>query len=101
MIGDVRACGLMLSIELVKDPRTKEPYSSDHIKSLETDIAMLGLLLSARANQLQLMPPLIIAEPIAAEIVRIIGRALDPNPVVKLANKSLMLKEFASSKTKP
>jgi adenosylmethionine-8-amino-7-oxononanoate aminotransferase len=98
-IGEVRGRGLMWAIELVKDRRTREPYTVKETHDIFIDIAMAGLLISARANQLRMLPPLIIDEALADEMVRIIDRGLDMHFTSVVAKKMRMLKEFVVSKT--
>lgn len=98
LIGDIRVYGLMVALELVKDRRTRAPYSEKATHNLMNEMAFMGLILSARKNQLRLMPPLVIDQKIADEILQIIDRALDSSPAVKLAIQSRMAKEIAISK---
>jgi len=101
MIGEVRGKGLMLAIEMVKDRQSKIPITHEEANNLNVDIAILGLVLSALKNNLNLMPPLILNESLADETVRILDRALSSNLLVKLANKGQIVKEFLTSKIRP
>jgi putrescine aminotransferase len=101
VIGDVRGKGLMLAIELVQDRESKMPIAPKASYNLSNEIALLGLLFSTLKNNLCLLPPLILDESLAGEIVRIFDRAFSRNPLVKLGNKSQMLKEFILSKIRP
>jgi adenosylmethionine-8-amino-7-oxononanoate aminotransferase len=100
-IGEVRGRGLMLAIELVKDRQTKEPLTAKELHDLAVDAALLGLLVSTRVNQIRLVPPLIMDEALADEMVRIIDRALDKHFSAAVGKKARMLKEFAAWKTRP
>jgi adenosylmethionine-8-amino-7-oxononanoate aminotransferase len=60
-IGEIRQCGFMVGIELVKNRTTREPYPLEqrigHHVALET--RRRGLLLRPIGNVIVLMPPLI------------------------------------------
>ena len=61
-VGDVRGMGLMQAIELVKDPKTKEPDPASANKILEA-ARKRGLLLGKGGtfgNVLRIAPPLIV-----------------------------------------
>jgi 4-aminobutyrate aminotransferase-like enzyme len=100
-IGDVRGHGMMIALELVKDRRSKQPFTAKETYNLTVDLALLGLVLSNHANNLGLMPPLIIDETLADEIVHIIDRGLDKGFVEQLGMKARMLTEFTASKLRP
>ncbi|MFC2083114.1 aspartate aminotransferase family protein [Candidatus Bipolaricaulota bacterium] len=97
-IGDVRGRGLMIGIELVKDPRTREPLSEKESFNVVLDLATLGLLVYSRRNIVGLLPPLIIDKAIADEMVAAIDRALDTGMKANIARKARLAKEFAASK---
>lgn len=63
-VGDIRTCGLMTGIELVKDPATKEPYPFEmrmgHRVTLEA--RRRGLIVRPLGDTLVLMPPLSITD---------------------------------------
>jgi alanine-glyoxylate transaminase / (R)-3-amino-2-methylpropionate-pyruvate transaminase len=62
IIGDVRGRGLMLAIEMVRDPWTKEPAVEETAELFETTREM-GLIMSksgAYKNVLRMVPPLCI-----------------------------------------
>lgn len=101
VIGDVRGKGLMLAIELVKDRQSKVPITPNEASNVSVDTAVLGLVIAMLKNNLTLFPPLILDESLADEIVGILERALSRNPLVKLANKGQLLKEFFASKIRP
>jgi adenosylmethionine---8-amino-7-oxononanoate aminotransferase len=60
-IGDIRQCGFMAGIELVKDRSTREPYPLEgrigHRVAMEA--RRRGLLLRPIGNVIVLMPPLV------------------------------------------
>jgi adenosylmethionine-8-amino-7-oxononanoate aminotransferase len=71
-VGDIRVCGLMTGIELVKDPQTKEPYPSElrlgHRVTLEA--RRRGAIVRPLGDTLVLMPPLSITD---AELEDLVG----------------------------
>ncbi len=98
IIGDIRGCGLMIGIELVKDRVSKIPLSSEEVFDHVLDSAVMGLLTYIKGNIFGLFPPLIIDKSIADEIVSILDKALNNSITAKLARKARLVKEFASSK---
>ncbi|MEE9611209.1 MAG: aminotransferase class III-fold pyridoxal phosphate-dependent enzyme, partial [Desulfatiglandales bacterium] len=62
LIGDVRGLGLMLAIELVKDPKSKEPASGERDKALMKAFESGILLLGGGSSTLRIAPPLVIDE---------------------------------------
>jgi adenosylmethionine-8-amino-7-oxononanoate aminotransferase len=70
-VGDIRQCGYMVGIELVKDQRTRAPYPPaqriGHQVTLEA--RRRGLLLRPLGNVVVLMPPLITS---AKELTRMV-----------------------------
>ncbi len=98
IIGDVRGKGLMIGIELVKDRVTKEPLSDTETFDIVLNCTALGLIVSYRTNALRLLPPLIIDEGIADEIVSIIRQATDRRVLNQLAVKSRLVPELARSR---
>ena len=71
-VGEVRACGLIAGIELVRDRRTGEPYASEerigHRVILEARAR--GVLLRPLGNVIVLMPPLAISRKEIAELLK-------------------------------
>ena len=63
-VGDIRTCGLIAGIELVKNPETKEPYPSElrlgHRVTLEA--RKRGVIIRPLGDTLVLMPPLVITD---------------------------------------
>jgi adenosylmethionine-8-amino-7-oxononanoate aminotransferase len=98
LIGDIRGKGLMIGIELVKDREKKIPLKDEEIFDIYLDIATLGLIVYYRRNVLALLPPLIIDEGIADQIVTILDKALDTGERAGIARRARLAKEFATSK---
>jgi len=98
LIGDIRGKGLMIGIELVKDRGKKIPLKDEEIFDIYLDIATLGLIVYYRRNVLALLPPLIIDEGIADQIVTILDKALDTGKRAGIARRARLAKEFAPSK---
>jgi adenosylmethionine-8-amino-7-oxononanoate aminotransferase len=86
IIAQVRGKGLLLGVELVRDPDTKEPYPVDvNAGQLLTDIAFEnGLIIYPRrsingmfGDHVLVAPPLIISESEVAEILAMFEKALE------------------------
>jgi putrescine aminotransferase len=100
IIGEVRGKGLMIGIELVKDKNTREPVPEDTMTELLLDASLRGLLFYARRNIVGLVPPLIIDQTIADEIVDILDRTLDLSTGNNIKRKARLAKELAVTKIK-
>lgn len=97
-IGEVRGKGLMIGIELVKNKETREPLADDVTEEVGLDLAGRGLLVYFRRNILGIIPPLIIDEAIADEMVRILDKTIDLSTGGNIKRKARLAKELASSK---
>ena len=97
-IGEVRGQGLLIGIELVKDKSTKEPLSDDLVQELGLDAASRGLLIYFRGNIFGIVPPIIIDEPIADEIVTILDKVIDLSAGANIKRKARLAKELAQTK---
>ena len=100
-IGDVRGRGLMIALELVKDRQSKQPFTAKETSNIIVDLALQGLILANHVNNLSFLPPLIIDETLADEIVHIIDKGMDKGFMEQLGKKARMLTEFAASKLRP
>jgi adenosylmethionine-8-amino-7-oxononanoate aminotransferase len=98
IIGEVRGNGLMIAIDLTKDRKTKECFTSDEIYNFLLDAVSRGLLLTYSKWGLSLFPPFTIDEGIADQIVEVLDKALRTGPVAEIDRKARLLKEFAISK---
>jgi 4-aminobutyrate aminotransferase/(S)-3-amino-2-methylpropionate transaminase len=77
-LGDVRGCGLVMGIELVKDKRTKEP-APELIRPLIDRCAESGLLVGSvgmYGNVIRVAPPLVITQQQADESLAVMERVL-------------------------
>jgi adenosylmethionine-8-amino-7-oxononanoate aminotransferase len=101
IIGEVRGPGLMLAIELVKERNSREPFSTKETNDMGVNMALMGLVLSTRANQIRLTPPLMIDEKTADKMVGIIDRGLNQSMLAKASNTAHKLIEFAVGKLQP
>jgi adenosylmethionine-8-amino-7-oxononanoate aminotransferase len=101
IIGEVRGPGLMLAIELVKERNTKKPFTAKVTNDMGITMALMGLVLSTRENQIRLTPPLIIDEKIADQMVSIIDRGLDQGMLSKASNTARKVVELAAAKLHP
>ena len=78
IIGDVRGMGLMQAIELVKDPKTKEPAPQETGELME-EARRAGLLIGKGGlwgNVIRMSPPLNITKTDVDEAIRMLDRAL-------------------------
>ena len=76
IIGDVRGKGLMIGIELVKDPSTKEPAKAE-LQEILTNCFKKGVLaIGAGISTLRLAPPLTIPEDLLERGLEIIAEIL-------------------------
>jgi 4-aminobutyrate aminotransferase len=78
IIGDVRGLGLMQGLELVKDPKTKEPAPEATLQFMELcrDNGLLVGKGGLFANVIRLAPPLNIGENDVDESIEIMDKAL-------------------------
>lgn len=76
-VGDIRTCGLIAGIELVKDPATKEPYPFDlrlgHRVTLEA--RKRGVIVRPLGDTLILMPPLVIGDKDLERLVAVVAES--------------------------
>jgi len=79
LVGDVRGLGLILGIELVKDPKSKEPARAETAKVVYRlwQLGVLTTYVGLYSNVIELTPPLIIDREALDEAVDKIDRALD------------------------
>ncbi|MHB9092697.1 MAG: aminotransferase family protein, partial [Chloroflexota bacterium] len=98
-IGDVRGRGLMIGLEIVKDRASRVPIGSGESLLLLLAIAVNGMVVYNNQKQMfGLIPPLIIDEAIADEMVTILDRALDVRLGSDLANKARIAKAYVHSR---
>lgn len=75
IVGDVRGVGCLLGMELVKDPRTREPFTQAgemvYKKAFEKGLAWIPA-----GHNLRMSPPLVMEEPVAAKALDIIEEAI-------------------------
>lgn len=77
-IGDVRGCGLMIGVELVKNPETKEMFQvTDRFGARINDICRdKGILIRNLADTFIISPPLILTKAHVDEIVDVFEGAI-------------------------
>lgn len=82
VIGDVRGKGLMIAVELVKDRKTKEPFSPVDSYPMAVSDACLanGVMLRTIVNKFIISPPLTLNVAQADEIVAVLDHALSVTP---------------------
>ncbi len=76
LVGDVRGCGLMIGIELVRNRQTKERATSERDALVMAAFRRGLLVLAAGANTIRLSPPLVITKQHAETAVSILDDAL-------------------------
>jgi 4-aminobutyrate aminotransferase len=76
LIGDVRGMGLMIGIELVKDPKTKERAVDERNALVQAMFRRGVLVLGAGRNALRLAPPLVLSNAQAAIVLSVLDDAL-------------------------
>ena len=77
LIGDVRGKGLMLGIELVKDPKTKVPANNE-VKQVVTTALKSGLLvISCGESTIRIAPPLTVTQELLGKGIEILDDALN------------------------
>jgi adenosylmethionine-8-amino-7-oxononanoate aminotransferase len=96
IIGDVRGKGMMFAVELVEDRDTKQPLDPDRVFDFVLDIADRGLLISL--DGLRFLPPLIIDEAVADEMVDIIDKSLAMGIGANVSRKLRMAREFMDAR---
>jgi 4-aminobutyrate aminotransferase len=75
LIGDVRGCGLMLGIELVRDRETKEPAVSERDALVLAAFRRGLLVLAAGSSTIRISPPLLLTREQARTAVQILDDA--------------------------
>jgi 4-aminobutyrate aminotransferase len=76
LIGDVRGCGLMIGIELVRDRQTKERAVTERDALVMAAFRRGLLVLAAGPNTVRLSPPLVVTTEQAQTAVTILDAAL-------------------------
>jgi 4-aminobutyrate aminotransferase/(S)-3-amino-2-methylpropionate transaminase len=77
VIGLVRGKGLMLGLELVRDPKSKEPVSKDFTQTLYQECLRRGLVAMTYSPSIRINPPLLIREETARAGLAALDEALD------------------------
>lgn len=77
-VGDVRAKGLMMLVEVVQDKQSKAPYPPLSIGGkLQAATRKRGLIVRCGDNGIAIAPPLTISSAEVGEIVQIVKESLD------------------------
>jgi 4-aminobutyrate aminotransferase / (S)-3-amino-2-methylpropionate transaminase / 5-aminovalerate transaminase len=74
-VGDVRGKGLMIGMELVKGPNTKQKLDKVYTKMIFQECLNRGLILMGYNPDIRINPPLVISEEIADEGIDIMEEA--------------------------
>lgn len=77
-IGDIRQAGLHIGVELVRDPRTKEPLACEGkaVRDKGIELGVIFGLAGPRPNILKIKPPLIITQAECDEVIDKLQAAL-------------------------
>jgi 4-aminobutyrate aminotransferase len=75
-VGEVRGKGLMIGLEFIKDPVTKEPAKKLVEQVIHEAFRNGLLLLSCGVSTIRLMPPLMVSHDLADEAVAILERSI-------------------------
>ncbi len=76
-VGDVRGLGLMIGIELVRDPETREPYPELRNRIVQLAFERGLLILGAGESSIRLSPPLTITEDQAGFAASVLEECFD------------------------
>ena len=76
LIGDVRGLGLMIGIELVRNPQTKERAPEERNALVQAMFRRGVLILGAGRNAIRFAPPLVLTADQADAVVRVFDQAL-------------------------
>ena len=76
LIGDVRGKGLMIGIELVRNPQTKERAVEERNALVQAMFRRGVLVLGAGKNALRLAPPLVLTTDQANDVLRVMDESL-------------------------
>jgi 4-aminobutyrate aminotransferase len=76
LMGDVRGRGLMIGIELVRDPKTKERAVEERNALIQAMFRRGVLVLGAGRNAMRLAPPLVFSKSQADSVLEVFDQAL-------------------------
>jgi 4-aminobutyrate aminotransferase len=76
LIGDVRGLGLMIGVELVRNPQTKERAPEERNALVQAMFRRGVLVLGAGKNALRLAPPLVLTKDQADSVLAVMDEAL-------------------------
>jgi 4-aminobutyrate aminotransferase len=76
LLGDVRGRGLMIGIELVRDPKTKERAVEERNALIQAMFRRGVLVLGAGRNAMRLAPPLVFSKTQADSVLEVFDQAL-------------------------
>lgn len=77
-VGEIRQCGMMVGIELVKDRKTKQPYALVEKKGVQVALSAKkrGMLIRPLGNVVVLMPPISTPNRILTRMAQIIHHSI-------------------------
>jgi len=65
IVGDVRGKGLLIGIELVRGPGSKQPLEREEVKTIFQQLLSAGLLVMPSSSSLRINPPLTLTRELA------------------------------------
>ncbi len=74
-VGDVRGKGLMIGIELVQNPATKEKLDKKYTRMIFQECLARGVIMMGYNPDIRINPPLVITEEIAEEAIELMEEA--------------------------
>lgn len=77
IMGDVRGLGLVIGVEFVRDPETKEPISSEEAAYLFKQCLRRGLMVPTATPLLRIMPSMVISRELADKGLDILEESID------------------------
>lgn len=77
IIGDVRGEGMLIGVEWVRNPDTKEPLDLDICNELYKEVVGRGVLLVTNAQIWRITPPLVMTEALADRALDLMEEAIE------------------------
>jgi adenosylmethionine-8-amino-7-oxononanoate aminotransferase len=77
-VGNIRQCGFMVGIEIVKDKATKEPYAPGERMGHKVCMTVreFGVIIRPLGDVVVLMPPLCVTHDEIKQLVEVTGKSI-------------------------